>query len=247
MSANPDPVGDELDAAPAGPPMVWLISLADMSMLMMSFFIFLYALSSSSSTGVTETLESVRERLRHESSATHQTMAPKTAKEKALEQVSMREQLILRERQVYEDATAYFKGRGETTMQTKLEGPTLTISMPTDGMYTTADVTQLTEAGKKRILAIKDFLAKHPDQRVHIKGFTDDTPPPPQSRFKNNWEVSSLQAVSALRFLLSQGVPANRLTSTGLADLEPLLPNTSDENRARNRRLDFVLEVQVEG
>ncbi|MBI4803929.1 MAG: OmpA family protein [Desulfovibrio sp.] len=247
MSANPDPVGEELDDPHAGPPIVWLISLADMSMLLMSFFIFMFSLSTTDPAGVTETLESVRERLRSESKSTPKTPAAQSLKEKVVEQMNMREQLILRERQVYEDLTAFFRGRGETNMRTKLDGPRLTISVPTAGMFSESDVTQLTDLGKQRITTIKDFMAKHPDQRVHIKGFTDDTPPPPQSRFKNNWEVSSLQAVAALRFLMSQGVPSNRLTSTGLADLEPLLPNTSDENRARNRRLDFVLEVQVEG
>jgi len=138
-------------------------------------------------------------------------------------------------------------GRGETSLKTSLDGARMTVSVPTDGMFEAGDVTQLTASGRQRLLLVKDFLARHPDQRVHIKGFTDDVPPPSQSRFRNNWEVSSLQAVSALRFLLSQGVPANRLTSTGLADLEPLLPNTSDLNRAKNRRLDFVMEVQVEG
>ncbi|WP_243359278.1 OmpA/MotB family protein [Fundidesulfovibrio terrae] len=245
MDASQDAVGEELDAPPAGPPMVWLISLADLSMLMMSFFIFLFSLSTNNPDGVTETLESVRDRLRTESAVPKTPGAP--SNKKIMEQVSMREQLILRQRQTHEDLTAYFLGRGESIMRTKLDGPRLTISMPTEGMFSKTDVTQLTDAGKARLKTVADFLAKHPDQRVHIKGFTDDTPPPPDSRFKNNWEVSSLQAVSALRFLMSQGVPANRLTSTGLADLEPLFPNTSDENRARNRRLDFVLEVQVEG
>jgi chemotaxis protein MotB len=227
--------------------MVWLISLADLSMLMMSFFIFLFSLSTNNPDGVTETLESVRERLRTESSSPKAPGAPTSSNKKIMEQVSMREQLIQRQRQTNEDLAAYFRGRGESTMRTSLDGPRLTISMSTEGMFSKADVTQLTDAGKVKLKTIADFLAKHPDQRVHIKGFTDDTPPAPDSRFRNNWEVSSLQAVSALRFLMSQGVPANRLTSTGLADLEPLFPNTSDENRARNRRLDFVLEVQVEG
>jgi len=247
LSAEQDPVGDELDAPPSGPSMVWLISLADLSMLLMSFFIFLFSISSSGGDGVTETLDSVRERLRNEQQRMKSSPNAQVAKDKLLEQVSMREQLIMRQRQVYQDLTAYFKGRGESTLQTKLDGPRLTISMPTDGMFAKTDVTQLTDLGKQRLMIIKDFIAKHPDQRVHIKGYSDDTPPPPDSRFKNNWEVSSLQAVAALRFLLSQGVPANRLTSTGLADLEPLLPNTSDEYRAKNRRLDFVMEVQVEG
>lgn len=246
MADEQDPVELELDDNEEIP-QIWQVTLADLSMLLMSFFIFLFALSTVRPESVSETLTSVRERLRVDSGKMKKTPASETMKEKVLEQVTMREQLIMRQRQVYQDLTAYFKGRGESTMQTKLDGPRLTISMPTDGMFAKTDVTQLTDLGKQRLMIIKDFIAKHPDQRVHIKGYSDDTPPPADSRFKNNWEVSSLQAVAALRFLLSQGVPANRLTSTGLADLEPLLPNTSDEYRAKNRRLDFVMEVQVEG
>lgn len=246
MAAEQDPVELELDDN-GEMPQIWQVTLADLSMLLMSFFIFLFALSTVRPESVNETLTSVRERLRVDSGKVKKTPASETMKEKVLEQVTMREQLIMRQRQVYQDLTAYFKGRGESTIQTKLDGPRLTISMPIDGMFAKTDVTQLTDLGKQRLMIIKDFIAKHPDQRVHIKGYSDDTPPPPDSRFKNNWEVSSLQAVAALRFLLSQGVPANRLTSTGLADLEPLLPNTSDEYRAKNRRLDFVMEVQVEG
>jgi len=248
MSAEEDIFASEADSGPGHNIPVWLITLADMSMLLMSFFIFLFSLSNTNPSGVAETLESVRQRLRVESSSSGPSSGSGPAlKEKVLQQVSMREQLILRERQIYEDLTAYFKGRGETMIQTKLSGPRLTITMSTDGMFSRDDVTQLTDQGKVRIKSVADFMAKHPDQRVNVRGFTDDQPPPPGSRFKNNWEVSSLQAVSALRDLMSLGVPSNRLTSTGLADLEPLLPNTSEENRARNRRLEFVLEVQVEG
>ncbi|MFP5239992.1 MAG: flagellar motor protein MotB [Acidobacteriota bacterium] len=229
-------------------PQVWVLTLADLSMLLMAFFIFLFSLASLKPEGVTETLESVRKQLKGDPSRMKPLTKPDdAAKEKALEQVNLREQLIRRERQVYEDLTAYLKGRGETSMRTSLDGARATISMPTDGMFAPGDPGQLTDLGRQRVMAVKDFLARHPDQRVHIKGFTDDVPPPPQSRFRNNWEISSLEAVAALRFLLSQGVPPTRLTSTGLADLEPLFPNTSDANRARNRRLDFVLEVQVEG
>lgn len=246
MSAEHDPVDlafEETEELPQ----IWQVTLADLSMLLMIFFVFLFSLSSLRPESVSETLDSVRQRLRVESGPVKKTPGAEAMKSKVAEQVNMREQLIMRQRQVHQDLTAFFKGRGESNIQTKLDGPRLTISMPIDGMFAKTDVTQLTDLGKKRLMIIKDFIAKHPDQRVHIKGYSDDTPPPPDSRFKNNWEVSSLQAVAALRFLLSQGVPANRLTSTGLADLEPLLPNTSDEYRAKNRRMDFVMEVQVEG
>jgi chemotaxis protein MotB len=35
------------------------------------------------------------------------------------------------------------------------------------------------------------------------------------------------------------------LTATGLADMEPLFPNNTEENRTRNRRVEIVLEKQV--
>ncbi len=244
MSEDKDTLEDDSDDLGALPE-VWQITMADMSMLLLIFFVFLYSLATIRPDSVAETLNSVRERLKTEAGPEVKTPGAKAQKEKILEQLSMREQMVMRERQVYEDLTAYFKGRGESLMKTKLDGPRLTITVSTKGMFDNNDVTVLTEEGKKRLKTVADFLARHPDQRVHIKGFTDDTPPPPGSRFRNNWEVSSLQAVSALRYLLSLGVPANRLTSTGLADLEPLLPNTTLENRERNRRLEFVMEVQV--
>jgi chemotaxis protein MotB len=37
-------------------------------------------------------------------------------------------------------------------------------------------------------------------------------------------------------------MPPNRLTATGLAELEPLYPNDTPEHRARNQRVEFVLE-----
>jgi len=83
------------------------------------------------------------------------------------------------------------------------------------------------------------------DQRISIRGFTDDVPPSRNSRFKDNWEISSLRAVYVLRYLMQLGIEQNRLTATGLADLEPLYPNNSSENRARNRRVEIVLEKQV--
>ncbi len=248
MAGEDDPVGLELDEN-GELPQIWQITLADLSMLLMTFFIFLFALSSIKPENVNDTLESVRQRLRVNAARPGPDKIPggEGPQEKVLQQVTLREQLILRQRQVYEDLTAFFRGRGETSLHTKLEGPRMTLSLPTDGMFAAGDVTQLTDAGRQRLDGIVKFLARHPDQRVHIKGFTDDALPPPGSRFKNNWEVSSIEAVTALRYLLSQGVPANRLTSTGLADLEPLLPNTNDANRAKNRRLEFVMEVQVEG
>lgn len=237
------------DDGPTDLPHVWAISLADLCMLLMSFFIFLFALSSTQPSGVSDTLESVRKRLQVGSGTGPGKLNSPSRNEgqdSLLEQSRQREAMIRKQRQAFDELRVFMEGKGDKNFKASLAGPRMTLSMPTDGMYTSGEV-QLTEAGRQSLLTLKEFLIRHGNERVNIRGFTDDAPPAKDSRFRDNWELSSIRAVSALRFLVAQGVPANRLTATGLADLEPVFPNTGEDNRARNRRLDFVLEVWEEG
>ncbi|MBU3954174.1 MAG: OmpA family protein, partial [Proteobacteria bacterium] len=60
--------------------------------------------------------------------------------------------------------------------------------------------------------------------------------------FPSNWELSAIRATTVIKYLVSKGVAPQRLTATGYGDIMPQVPNTTDENRARNRRVEFVLE-----
>ena len=56
-----------------------------------------------------------------------------------------------------------------------------------------------------------------------------------------------MRAVNVLRVLMQMGLEPKRLTATGLADMDPLYPNNTEENRARNRRVEIILEKRVMG
>jgi len=56
-----------------------------------------------------------------------------------------------------------------------------------------------------------------------------------------------MRAVSVLRLLLELGIEPNRLTATGMGSFQPELPNNSPENRAKNRRVEFILEKMITG
>jgi chemotaxis protein MotB len=76
---------------------------------------------------------------------------------------------------------------------------------------------------------------------VCVEGHTDnlaiDTP-----LYPSNWELSTARATNVLRFLVERGgVSADRLSASGYADTRPVVPNTSDANRALNRRVDIVI------
>lgn len=72
-----------------------------------------------------------------------------------------------------------------------------------------------------------------------VEGHTDDTPIA-TSQFPSNWELSSSRATSVARYLISQGVAANRLRAIGYADTKPKVENVSDDDRARNRRVSIT-------
>jgi len=83
----------------------------------------------------------------------------------------------------------------------------------------------------------------HADYRIAIRGHTDDQDIQ-TARFPSNWELSAVRATTVLRFFVEQGIDPQRMTATGYADYLPLVDNNSAENRARNRRVEFVLEKE---
>jgi len=78
------------------------------------------------------------------------------------------------------------------------------------------------------------------DQSIEVEGHTDDVPIK-TAQFPSNWELSSARASSVTRMLIDNGVQTKRLAVVGLAENQPLAPNDSSENRARNRRVTITI------
>lgn len=79
-------------------------------------------------------------------------------------------------------------------------------------------------------------------QGLAIEGHTDDRPIH-TGRFPSNWELSTARATAVLRHMQrGTPLPVRALQVVGFADTMPLGPNDSHENRARNRRVEFVFE-----
>jgi len=90
---------------------------------------------------------------------------------------------------------------------------------------------------------IAGVIESYPEYRVNVHGHTDDLPIK-SKKFPSNWELSSMRATSVLRYLIARGVDPSRLAATGNADSVPIVPNDSHANRAKNRRVEFVLEKE---
>lgn len=83
-------------------------------------------------------------------------------------------------------------------------------------------------------------LTRESDYRVSIEGHTDDVPIA-TAQFPSNWHLSAWRAIATLRYFVDVGgVEASKLSCAGYAHMRPLVPNDSAENRAVNRRVEFV-------
>lgn len=76
---------------------------------------------------------------------------------------------------------------------------------------------------------------------LRVDGHTDNRPLSGSGRYADNWELSSARSTSVVKYLIANGVPANRLVAAGFGEFQPLDPSDSDEARARNRRIELKL------
>lgn len=99
--------------------------------------------------------------------------------------------------------------------------------------------TNSTEMGREAKLVIDEFaifLTENPKMKVAINGHTDDI-----GNDADNMTLSDNRAKAVYDYLISRGVDAGRLSYKGFGETKPLSPNTSEANRAKNRRTEFVI------
>jgi chemotaxis protein MotB len=226
------------------PPNEWMTTLSDISMLLLAFFILLFSLSSIDKKRFAESFETVRMVFGGKESELT-TSNVRTDEGALLETVRLQRELIEAQRQTYNEMRTYFTVNGvEGVIGAVFDEGVITLRVPSEVLFAPGAV-ELAPGADRVLATLKDLFIRRREQNINIKGFTDDVQPSANARFKDNWEVSALRSVNVLRYFLGAGIEPARLTATGLGELDPLFPNTSDENRARNRRVEFVLERRV--
>ncbi|MEI5678709.1 MULTISPECIES: peptidoglycan -binding protein [unclassified Mesorhizobium] len=76
---------------------------------------------------------------------------------------------------------------------------------------------------------------------LRVDGHTDNRPLSGTGRYRDNWELSSARATSVVKFLIENGVPANRLVAAGFGEFQPLDTADTDDARNKNRRIELKL------
>ncbi|MBF0250481.1 MAG: OmpA family protein [Alphaproteobacteria bacterium] len=91
---------------------------------------------------------------------------------------------------------------------------------------------------------LEKFLSvlEHQDGHIVVSGHTDDVPIS-TGQHRSNWDLSTSRAASVVHYILNNTTIApNRITVQGYAESRPLVPNDSEENRAKNRRVEITIQ-----
>jgi flagellar motor protein MotB len=87
---------------------------------------------------------------------------------------------------------------------------------------------------------LADYLGAR-DEILMVSGFTDDRQVRDGNReFVDNWDLSARRALNVTRTLIAEGLPASSVFAAAFGAEQPVSPNTSEDGRARNRRVEIA-------
>src|SRR5690554_3215124 len=129
--------------------------------------------------------------------------------------------------------------QGKTIRSQNMELREIKVGEPytiNDILYNTAS-DELSERAKFILKQFGRFLKENESISVMIQGHTDN-----EGNAQSNLELSERRAQGVRQFLIEYGVPKSRLEAKGYGQTQPKVPNTSAENKRKNRRTDFVIQ-----
>src|SRR5215472_179065 len=104
---------------------------------------------------------------------------------------------------------------------------------------------QLSANGKQALNQYVPKLQGLQNAKVVVYGYTDNLsvgPPLQRAGIANNIDLSSRRADNVVAYLMSQGVNPNVISAKGFGDTHPVAPNDTADGRAKNRRIEILLE-----
>ncbi|MCP4705239.1 MAG: flagellar motor protein MotB, partial [candidate division Zixibacteria bacterium] len=98
----------------------------------------------------------------------------------------------------------------------------------------------LSEKAIETLGVVAEHLRQLPNH-IRIEGHTDNRPIK-TIKYPSNWELSSARATEVVRYFIdNHDVKPDEVSALGYGEFRPLAPNNTEDNRAKNRRVDIVV------
>lgn len=130
--------------------------------------------------------------------------------------------------------------KNETVQNSNLAVRKIEVGKPytiNDILYNTSSA-ELSNRSKFVLKQFAQFLKENPTIKITIQGHTDN-----EGDANKNLQLSQKRAEGVKNYLTSLGIKQDRMKAKGFGETQPKAPNTSENNKAQNRRTDFVIET----
>jgi chemotaxis protein MotB len=141
--------------------------------------------------------------------------------------------------QIEEIQTQFAKMIDTGALKVTSRNGNLVLSLPAEVLFPSG-VADLSEDGKIKVLEVGFHLKKFADRRFLVIGHSDNQPLK-SATYKDNWDLSAARALTVTRYLVQAGMSSKNLLPAGAGEHDPIAPNTSAKELARNRRIEIAL------
>ncbi|WP_405099046.1 flagellar motor protein MotB [Oceanobacillus sp. FSL H7-0719] len=230
----------------------WLLPYSDMLTLLVALFIVLFAMGEIDAQKYKELANVFRSELSGSSDSIVEEPFTKTTEEVPNENEEEEEEIedseaanSIRELNDLKELQANINNYIETNnltddLATSLTNEGLFITIVSDISFASGSA-EVNEEGITIAKEVSSFLDTHSPHQIIISGHADDRPMH-TVEFASNWELSVIRAVNFMKEILADGMHDPTLFSAkGFGEYQPSVPNTSEENRAKNRRVEILV------
>lgn len=208
----------------------WIVTYADMISLLMVLFLLLFSASQVQKEKLLAISEAMRRAL-HKDASTGASVGSallSTPGQRSVTSVS----------EALEEAVRAMGLDRSVSISTDERGTTLAV---VDSIFFKPGSADLAPASLRFLKEVGQFC-KDTRADLRVEGHTDNQPIENKKTVRSNWQLSALRATNVVEFFITEiGLDPRKISATGYADSRPLVPNTTSENRARNRRIEIIL------
>ncbi len=140
----------------------------------------------------------------------------------------------------YEALKTMLEGQKQVQLEQQEQGVKVTLEAT---ILFPSGSSELTEMGKSVLTKIVEALKERDAVNIFVAGYTDNVPITGELAriYQTNWELSGARSFAVLHYLIEKGIPESRLEVRAYGSQRPVASNETEEERAKNRRIELLI------
>lgn len=215
----------------------WLLPYSDLMTLLLAVFIVLFAVSNINHSKAEQMSDEFSKQMMNKSyNAAAMSMQNDPKEEGAASDQSELQKMEalkaeLDEKLKSENLTA--------SVKTSIDERGLVVSL-NNAIFFDPGSAELKSENEKTLLEIANMISVM-NNFIRVEGHTDNVPMN-SSTYRSNWDLSAARAANVVRLLTSETkIPPRQLIAVGYGEYRPIADNSTEEGRAKNRRIDIIV------